>query len=233
MATFVLVHSPWVGPSTWDWLAPELERLGHEVVVADLTRGVAAGEPMMCVELAAATASSIRPSGRIVLVGHSGAGLLLPATADRAGIETTDLIFLDAVLPPASGRVATIPEALGQLLRPRADADGLLPRWSTWFGDDQMETLIPDGERRAGVCRGIPAVPASYLDEEVSLPDDWPAGRSGAYLLLSDPYRDDARRAEELGWPVARSLGAHLDIVNRPQDLAKTLDLLGSRLSGG
>ncbi|MFD2353633.1 hypothetical protein ACFSTC_36840 [Nonomuraea ferruginea] len=42
--TFVLVHSPSVGPSTWAPVAQALERRGHQAVVPDLT-GVTGGGP--------------------------------------------------------------------------------------------------------------------------------------------------------------------------------------------
>jgi hypothetical protein len=38
MSLFVLVHSPSVGPSTWEQVADELREAGHDVVVPSLLR---------------------------------------------------------------------------------------------------------------------------------------------------------------------------------------------------
>ncbi len=43
-----------------------------------------------------------------------------------------------------------------------------------------------------------------------------------AYLLLSESYRDDGRRASAFGWPVEQ-LGTHLHIVNDEESIASVL----------
>jgi hypothetical protein len=76
---FVLVHSPLVGPSTWRWLAQELEAAGHRVSVSAVPAPVAQrGWAAFADSVAAHTA------GGEVLVGHSGAGPLLPHIAERS-----------------------------------------------------------------------------------------------------------------------------------------------------
>ena len=41
----VLVHSPLVGPATWDALAGSLRQRGYEVLIPDLTGALADGPP--------------------------------------------------------------------------------------------------------------------------------------------------------------------------------------------
>src|SRR5258708_18493638 len=76
-ARLLLVHSPLVGPATWDLVAAELAGRGCEVGVPDLTGTVTAGPPY-CPRQAEGIARSA--SGRpAILIGHSGAGPLLAA----------------------------------------------------------------------------------------------------------------------------------------------------------
>src|SRR5215211_6954698 len=87
-STFVLVHSPLVGPTSWRPVARALERRGRIVVVPSL--GVAdAAEPQW---------HHVRDAVRIILVGHSGAGLLLPVIADALDNDVAALIFVDSSL---------------------------------------------------------------------------------------------------------------------------------------
>jgi hypothetical protein len=77
-ARLLLVHSPLVGPATWDLVAADLAGgRGCDVGVPDLTGTVVAGRPY-CLRQAEVIARSA--SGRpAILIGHSGAGPLLAA----------------------------------------------------------------------------------------------------------------------------------------------------------
>src|SRR5260370_24005884 len=77
VARLVLVHSPLVGPQTWEPVAAEFRALGYDAVVPDLTGTVAAGPPYHARQAEVVARSA---AGRgAVLVGHSGAGGLLPS----------------------------------------------------------------------------------------------------------------------------------------------------------
>src|SRR4051812_41680577 len=72
---FVLVHSPVVGPSTWRWVAKVLRSEGHEVVVPNLVAAAMAGDPDVFAQAAADAADSDEET---VIIGHSGAGAVMP-----------------------------------------------------------------------------------------------------------------------------------------------------------
>jgi hypothetical protein len=66
---FLLVHSPAVGPSTWEWVAGSLRSQGHEVLVPNLIAAAEAGDPRQFAEDAAASALvtfRFRTSGRLL-----------------------------------------------------------------------------------------------------------------------------------------------------------------------
>jgi pimeloyl-ACP methyl ester carboxylesterase len=139
---------------------------------------------------------------RIVLVGHSGAGLLLPVIADALDVEVAGLVFVDSRLPPPAGRSPLgAPEFMDQL---RAMAtDGLLPTWSRWFGPDAMRELVPDERLRADLEAEMPRLPLSYFEAVVPLPDEWGTRCPCAYLLLSaTPYGEERGRSASV--PLAR-----------------------------
>lgn len=213
---FVLVHSPLVGPATWRWVAEALSAAGHGVVVPDLRSAAVAGGPEVFIAAGASAVPSVwvKP----VLVGHSGAGFFLPSIG--AGVDAVQLVFVDAGVPPRKGPATAGGDFLAQL-RSMA-VGGVLPRWSTWWGGTVMRTLVPDDVRRAVVEAELPEVPLAFYESAVELPAGWDEGR-GAYVLLSEAYRDDAARARFLGWPLIERLGGHLDIVSDPGAIARAV----------
>jgi len=92
---FVLVHGSTQSPAGWDQLTAALGSHGHRVTAIDLpprrpewTVADYAGE---------AAAQAGEPAGRRVVVGHSGAGVLLPAIADAT--RASAAVWLAAVEP--------------------------------------------------------------------------------------------------------------------------------------
>jgi hypothetical protein len=105
---FVLVHSPLLGPSAWEWVARDLDQRGRVAIVPSLP-GVDARPAPSWREICEAVAASLRHAARVVLVGHSGAGILLPAIAESCSGEVAGMAFVDAFLPPASGAARLVP----------------------------------------------------------------------------------------------------------------------------
>jgi pimeloyl-ACP methyl ester carboxylesterase len=217
----MLVHSPLVGPATWQWVAEALRSAGHDVAVPDLREAAIAGAPHAVVR-AALELTAKEPT---VVVGHSGAGFFLPSIAAGLDSPVRRLVFVDAGVPPCQGEATTGAEFLEQLRSLAADVT--LPKWSTWWGEGVMENLVPDGARRAEIEVEMPQVPLAFFETPIPLPVGW-CEDPGAFVLLSEPYRRDADTARSLGWPVVEDLGNHLDIVNDPESLAR--DLVGLAL---
>lgn len=106
------------------------------------------------------------------------------------------------------------PESLRGLAR-----DGLLPKWSEWFGAGSTDALVFDRARQAAVVAEFPELQLSYFADCVPMPDGW-ASIAGGYVLLSDPYRPDAAEAAARG---GGSSSGHRDIVTRPVEVAGAL----------
>ena len=223
MPVFVLIHSPLVGPTTWSEVARELERRGRQAVVPSLLGVAEAPAPQWRHVPQTVHYALSQVTDPLLLIGHSGAGLLLPAIADTLNRELAGLIFVDAFLPPASGDTQLMPPELLDRLRPLA-TNGVLPPWSQWFGADTMRKLVPDPALRSSLEREMPRLPLSYFDASVPMPEGW-LDQPCAYLLLSpDPYGESATRARNLGWPVADLPHSHhLTIVTDPVAVTDTL----------
>lgn len=220
---FVLVHSPLVGPSTWQPVARELERHDRVALVpclVDVARAPAPQWRHVCRVVMTSTAHITRP---VILVGHSGAGLLLPTIADALSCPVAAMLFVDTFLPPPTGTVALLPPELLDELRARARA-GVLPPWSRWFGEDAMRDLVADDALRARLEADMPHLPVSYFEGEPPVTEGWDR-RPCAYLLLSEePYSAAAADAKARGWPITALPNAdHLSPVTDPKTVTGSL----------
>ena len=212
---FVLLHGPPVGPVTWRWVADAVMGAGHDVVVPDLRQAAVSGRAEAVVREAVAACASDTDA----IVGHSGAGILLPVIADSVStLVRPRVVFVDAAIPDCEGQ-ARLDPAVVDLLRPVA-VDGVLPPWSVWWGD--VARVIPDEDRRGEVEAESPQLPVALLEDGLPVPAGW-CDWGCDYLLLSEDMRGEAERARSLGWSVLEDLGNHLDVVNRAEEVAADL----------
>jgi pimeloyl-ACP methyl ester carboxylesterase len=191
-ATFVLVHSPLTGPVAWGSLPTVLRERGRAVVVVDVADDDAPPYASRFVARAALQLREQAGDAPAVLVGHSGAGYLLPllgAARRAARVPVRGYVFLDAGLPPSrpASRLdlmrAESPEHADELVA-LLDAGGRYPDW-------------PDADlRRLARPRG-----RDFFDEQLPVAPDWPDAPCG-YLRLSPSYDGPARVARLRGWPV-------------------------------
>jgi pimeloyl-ACP methyl ester carboxylesterase len=106
MTTFVLVPGAWKGAWAYESVVPLLERAGHTVHAVTLT-GLRAGDDTATVAAANLDTHAddvLRLLDRAhltsaTLVGHSYAGMVIAAAADRAGGRVSRLVHLDAFVP--------------------------------------------------------------------------------------------------------------------------------------
>lgn len=217
----VLLHSPFLGPSTLRPLADELAARGRSTVLLDLRMTVAA--PPVHARLIGGFADALGDAGLagpLVLAGHSGAGPLLPGFADVLDEPVAALLFVDAGLPtPGRSWRDTVAPELYRQLRDQS-RDGLLPRWHDWFDPALLDELVPDDAMRAEITDEAQEVPLAFLKEErPSVEWTGPA----AYLSLSEAYPNDVAAARERGWPVRELHSNHLATVTAPALVAAAM----------
>lgn len=226
MVSVVLMHSPFLGPSSMRPLADELASDGVAVLLVDLQMTI--NEAPVHQRLIGAFADALEDAGvtgPLVLVGHSGAGPLLPAFADALELDVAGLVFLDSDLPtPGRAWRETVDPALVSQVKASV-RDGKLPRWDRWFDSDPLR-LVPAGLREE-MRDEAPEVPWEFLKEQRPSVE-W-SGACG-YVLLSPVYEAAAARAEELGWPVERVESHHLAAATSPSAVAAALKSVVSKL---
>ena len=93
------MHGSTQSPAGWDRLASALGTCGHHVTAIDLPPGRPEWTVADYAREAAAQAGE--PAGRRVVVGHSGAGVLLPAIADATQQQAA--VWLAAYIPDLAG----------------------------------------------------------------------------------------------------------------------------------
>jgi len=209
---WLLVHPPLLGPAVLQPLAGELRARGEEVAVPDLRAEVetAPGWPDRYTRAAAATGPAD------VVVGFSGAGVVLPSIA--VATEAERVVWVDAGMPARSG--VTVPDddirsRMAVLIR-----DGRILEWTTWWEPGTLEELVPDPRLRDAIRAEGHQLPADFYDIAVPVPDVWPE-YGARYVQLSPAYDGDAGEARARGWPVAGyQHGSHLDVATAPVEVA-------------
>ena len=114
----VLAHSPLTGPEAWGDLPAELRGRGHDVVVVEVRDDDAPPYAARYVARAALQVREHLGDAASVMVGHSGAGYLLPllgAARRAARARVAGYVFLDAGLPPARPTSRPVPRSSSAL----------------------------------------------------------------------------------------------------------------------
>jgi pimeloyl-ACP methyl ester carboxylesterase len=222
-ARFVLIHSPSVGPRTWQPVAHRLAELGCAAAVPSLLHVTDGGPPFWprVVDAVRGGLGTAEQSQGVVLVAHSNAGLFVPVIWAALPVRVRGCIFVDAALPPTSGAAPVAPPELLALLRDKA-SDGLLPRWTDWWDEEEVAPLFPDQRTRQAVTEEQPRLPLSYYEASVPAPAGWDA-QPCAYLLFGPPYDELADEARGRGWIVQQLPGRHLHQLVDPDGVARSL----------
>jgi pimeloyl-ACP methyl ester carboxylesterase len=212
MATsLVLIHSPFLGPETWRSTARALESKQQSVRLPSLLAVAESAPPYW----PAGVESIIRAAADdpVVLVPHSNAGLYVPAVVDALGEQVRGVVFVDAALPGAGHH--TTPDFLRNL----ATVDGLLPPWTSWWAEADIDALFPDAHTRIEVEAEQPRMPLAYYDHLPPAPQDWTTPSAG-YIWFDRPYDEGAAEAVARGWPTAHLAGNHLHMLTDPRAVA-------------
>jgi pimeloyl-ACP methyl ester carboxylesterase len=233
----VLLHSPLVGPASWGDLPEVLRARGGTVVVIDVTdddRPPFASRYVARAALQVRDAVSAQP---VVLVGHSGAGYLLPLLgAARRALRSrvAAYVFCDAGLPPSRPTsrldLLSLELSAGEAadFAMHLDSGGRYPEWT----DDELRDLVPDDGRRAALVASLRPRSADFFREPLPVAADWPDAPCG-FVQLSAGYDQPARSAASRGWPVVTAEpagigGGHFAACVEPERVA---DLLADLLS--
>jgi pimeloyl-ACP methyl ester carboxylesterase len=213
----LLVHSPLVGPLTWSLVAQQLRAGGFDALTPTLTDSGAPPPPYWrqhadCVRQALMAVPPERP---LVLVGHSGAGPLLPVLAQAAGRPVSAYVFVDAGLPhPGRSQFEALPAELRLALL----SGERFPNWS----DADVRDELPDEHLRRQMLAQVQPRSLSYFQEVMPDSPEWPDAPSG-YLLFTSGYRPFVEYARNAGWPSRIVAAGHFAMLVDPSAVSAAL----------
>lgn len=230
---FVLVHSPLVGPLTWQPVGDELRRRGRHVVLPRLDNPdhVIGSYFHHHAERVRRSVEAENRTAPVVLVGHSGAGPILPAIGETLVNEVVGYVFVDSDLPSdRARRIDTAPPEFGEQLQ-RLSTGGRLPPWAEWWSDDVLTALLPDEDVREAFAEQLAPLPVSLFEERIRVPPEWPDAPCG-FVRLSPIYDHALLGAQRLGWELITFDAAHLHMLVDPPTVADALVEMADRLVG-
>ena len=108
--TYVLVHGAWQAPYVWDTVRDNLLAKGVNVIIVELPGHGSDNTPPQLLSLDVYRDAVIKAfpqdAEKLILVGHSMAGMVISDVAEKVPLRISKLIYIGAFLP-ASGQALT------------------------------------------------------------------------------------------------------------------------------
>jgi hypothetical protein len=154
----------------------------------------------------------IPKSQSITLVGHSGAGPLLPVIHQTLANPISAYVFVDASIPQdGASRLDLMKAEDPDWAKEFQKKLEIGSRYPTWDFDDLSE-IIPD----EGLCRQMIAEirprGLSFFTESIPVFSGWPDAPC-VYIRFSKPYQKPATKAQEDGWPTYELEAGHFHML--------------------
>jgi pimeloyl-ACP methyl ester carboxylesterase len=224
MATFVLVPGAWLGGWAWQKVTPLFEQKGHEVHAVTLTgmgERVHLASKDIGIETAIEDVLNIikyNDLDDIVLVGHSFAGKVAAAVADRAGEKKVGLVlFLDAFRPE-------------NVRTPQGDfsSEGwptLGDGWRIPLTEDILGSIGKDvrGADREWMLSKVTPWLMRYAGDPVTLSEKWDSVKK-AYILCTGGGDDVEQILKgKLDGPNKVIESGHWPMISKPEELVEDM----------
>lgn len=216
---FILIHSPLAGPLTWGVVANELHQSNIEAGLVVLSRPVNAPYYTQQAESIAKVVNELPAHSLPILVGHSGAGVLLPAARQMIERPIYGYILVDSDIPrDGKSRLDLFSDpAEAEQLRKSAD-NGKLPAWS----EAELREVIGPPLMREMVAAEVRPTPLALYEEPIQVSPDWPDAPCG-YIQFSPAYETACQQAKHNNWETHILPGTHFHMLNRAGEVANTL----------
>ncbi|WP_062201532.1 alpha/beta fold hydrolase [Demequina salsinemoris] len=234
MTTFILVHGAWHGGWCWDRVSSRLREAGHEVHAPTLT-GLSERSHLLSplvglethIEDIVRLIDVVGPSD-IVLVGHSYAGQIISAVADRRPDRISTRVYLDAFVgQDGTSARALLPETIAHHW-----AESVEERGFGWLVPVRDLTVlgVKDPTDRDWLSPRLTPHPWKTYTDPLLLGSDLDRVPAQYIECVSwmRAFRGHADRARALGWPVHELETGHEAMVTAPQELAELLVAIAS-----
>ena len=228
MARFVLIPGAWLGAWTWKKVAPILWKEGHPSIAVTLTgmgERVHLAGPQVGMETAIEDTLNVIKFNElkdVTLVGHSFAGKVAAAVADRAPENVHKVVYLDAFRPERT----TEPQGGFDPTRefgPTSPGSHGVP-----FSEEILTRIGPDvkGADRAWMLSMATPWPVRLAKDPITLSRRYDSVKE-AYVFCSqsgDPVDEIvAGKWGKLDGPHTVLDAGHWPMVTTPEQLAKDL----------
>lgn len=211
MPIFVLIHSPLVGPATWQPVAEEMRRRKLYAVVPALESVEGTNVPYWRQhgEAVLKALNNVPADRPLILVAHSGGGMLLPAVRQVTGRPVAAYLFVDAMIPEdMKSRLDLFGSAEAAERFRKGAKNGYLPTWT----DEDLREEIPDDVLRQRFVNELRPLPLAVYEEPIPVFSGWPDAPCG-YLQFTPTYDMGKKRAESSDWAYARMEGGHFHML--------------------
>jgi hypothetical protein len=154
-------------------------------------------------------------TSNLVLVGHSGAGPILPVIRQFLNHPIEAYIFVDAGIPrDGLSRLDLMktedPEWAEQFEQALLGGQ----RYPTWSADD-LKDVIPVEDLRETLVAEIKPRAIAFFTEPIPVFEQWPDAPC-AYIKFSAAYNRVSERVKEAGWPVQELNAGHFHMLVNP-----------------
>jgi pimeloyl-ACP methyl ester carboxylesterase len=232
---FVLVHSPLVGPTTWEPVAVALRERDWEVAVPALWDNDTPEPPywQQHAEAVVRGLGGVEAARPVILAGHSGAGPLLPAIGAQLAQPVAIYLFVDAGIPAdglsrLDGIRREAPEWAAEFEQ-ELRAGGMFPAWT----DADLAEIVPDAGLRRALLAELHPRALAFFTEPIPGPRGWPDAPC-IYLQFSAAYDVPADYAQAAGWPIRRLEAGHFHMLVEPEAVAGAmLELVAAAQASG
>lgn len=226
---YVLIHSPLVGPLTWQLVAREMDRRGYKAITPALSDRPNSTLPFWQQHARSFVKSleRIDSNQAVVLVAHSGAGPLLPILRQSIEHPVISYVFVDAGVPlNDSSRLDLIRQSDLQWADQFHQALLRGESFPTWDEDDLREE-IPDAGLRRRMVTELQPRSLDFYTEPIPAFTGWPDAPC-AYIQFTASYDWDCKRAEQAGWHVRKIHAGHFHMLVDPISVTNLILHTGS-----
>jgi len=222
--TYVLIHSPLVGPLTWQLVKAEMEQRGLEAITPTLSDDSVSAQPYWQQHAGSLAQGLIQiPQDRdLVLVAHSGAGPLLPAMRQTLTQSIIAYVFVDAGIPRDNASRLDLmrlqdsqwAEQFHQTLL-RGEQ---FPRWDA----EDLREVIPNETLRRKMAAEINPRALAFFTEPIPVFSDWPDSPC-AYIKFSASYAWDFEQAGRANWAAREMNAGHFHMLVDPSSVTNMI----------
>ncbi len=222
----MLIPGAWLGGWVWKKISPLIEHAGHEVYPITLT-GIGERVHLASSELRIETAiqdvlNTIKFNDLqdFVLIGHSFAGKVAAAVADRVSERVRQLVYLDAYRPLKNVRTPQ-----GSFMD-----EWPIDQWRVPFPNDILDFVGKDvqGKDLEWIKTKATPLPVRYFRDPVTLSEKFDLVKSAYILCMGGGDNVEEILKEKLDGPVKVMEAGHWPMITKPVELADAILSLSS-----